>query len=97
MFLHLHICAIFPFRLQGVSVCDTLYLSGKAPQPRKGESRKGLVQMTTYTHTLSGRSFTATDGESTYGAAAVDGHWDSGEAGTIWPAETLSDGRPLWV
>jgi hypothetical protein len=49
---------------------------------------------TTYTHRLSGRRFTAT-GTGRFGAASVDGIWDTGETGTIWPAETFA-GVPVW-
>lgn len=51
---------------------------------------------TTFTHTLSGRSFTA-EAAGSFGAASVDGRWDSGETGTIWPGETLRDGSLVWV
>lgn len=50
----------------------------------------------TFVHALSGRSFTATE-EGAYGAASLAGRWDSGEAGVIWPTETLVDGTRLWV
>jgi len=53
--------------------------------------------MTTWQHTLTGRTFAATDGPSrSYGPAARDGRWDTGQAGTIWPAETFADGTPAW-
>lgn len=51
---------------------------------------------TTWRHTLSGRTFEAKLGSGRFGAMSLDGHWDTGEAGTIWPAETLLDGTPLW-
>jgi len=50
---------------------------------------------TTYTHRLSGRTFTAQPGSGSFGAASADGVWDSGETGTIWPAETWA-GVPVW-
>jgi len=54
--------------------------------------------MTTWQHTLTGRTFIATDGPSrTYGPAARDGHWDTGQAGTIWIGETFRDGTPCWT
>jgi hypothetical protein len=53
--------------------------------------------MTTFTHLLSGRTFTAANGAGTFGASSVDGTWDSGQAGTIFPAEALTDGRKVWA
>lgn len=47
-------------------------------------------------HTGTGRTFTATS-EGSFGAASVDGRWDTGEAGTIWPGETFADGSLVWV
>lgn len=48
-----------------------------------------------YTHVVSGRSFAGTH-PGTHGSAMV-GTWDSGEAGVIYPADTLRDGRPVWT
>lgn len=48
-----------------------------------------------YSHVLSGRTFEGTH-PGTHGAS-VAGTWDSGEAGVIYPAETLADGRPVWT
>lgn len=61
-------------------------------------TRKGMVPVTTttYSHQLSGRTFIAEEGEGTFGAASVDGHWDTGQAGTIWPAE-VAFGALVWV
>lgn len=52
---------------------------------------------TSYRHTLSGRTFEATSRDGRFGGASRDGRWDTGETGTIWPAETLADGTPLWT
>lgn len=52
--------------------------------------------MITFTHTLSGRTFTASGPSQEFGPAAVEGTWDSGEAGVIWPTETLMCGTLLW-
>lgn len=52
--------------------------------------------MTTFLHTLTGRTFVA-QGVGAYGAASAAGQWDSGERGTIFPTDTLADGRPVWV
>lgn len=48
-----------------------------------------------YSHVLSGRTFEGTH-PGTHGAS-VAGTWDSGEAGVIYPAEQLADGRPVWT
>jgi hypothetical protein len=53
--------------------------------------------MTTFTHTLSGRTFTANAGAGTFGASSVDGTWDSGQVGTIFPGETFADGSKVWA
>lgn len=53
--------------------------------------------MLTFTHTVTGRKFHAIEGEGAYGAATLDGHWDTGQAGTIWPAETFRDGTLCWT
>lgn len=47
---------------------------------------------TTFIHTLSGRTFTATDGEGTYGPTSRDGVWDDGTVSVIWPDEPLLGG-----
>jgi len=52
---------------------------------------------TMFVHLISGRSFTATPGDGRFGASSVDGHWDTGEAGTIFPGETLTDGSKVWA
>lgn len=49
-----------------------------------------------FVHSVSGQTFTAERVSEVYGAAAVDGRWESGQAGTIWPNETFKDGSRIW-
>jgi hypothetical protein len=49
-----------------------------------------------YTHRLSGRTFTANDGAGAFGESSVDGTWNTGEFGTIFPGELWGD-APVWV
>lgn len=51
---------------------------------------------TTYVHTITGRTFTATRPGS-FGAGSVDGRWDTEDHGTIWPGDTTHTGDPLWT
>lgn len=51
--------------------------------------------MARFTHTITGRTFIGT-GEGPFGASSVAGTWDSGEAGVIFPGDTLKDGSALW-
>jgi hypothetical protein len=54
------------------------------------------MESTIFVHRTTGRTFTAEAGAGTFGAASRDGRWDTGQAGTIWPAEHRG-GSPVWT
>lgn len=53
--------------------------------------------MTAFAHSLTGRTFVVTEHYGRFGASSVDGVWDSGEVGTIFPGELLADGSLVWA
>lgn len=53
--------------------------------------------MTTFAHLLSGRTFQVTEHYGAFGASSVDGVWDDGTPGTIFPGELLRDGSLVWA
>ena len=51
-----------------------------------------------YVHTITGRTFTSTPGPGRFGSSSVDGTWDNGESGTIFPGEIFTrTGEPCWT